>query len=44
MTQPAATRPPLTPRHWPGWLAAGFLWLLGKTPRDLGMALAGPLG
>lgn len=44
MTQPAMTRPPLTPRHWPGWLAAGFLWLLGKTPRDLGLALAGPLG
>ena len=44
MTQPATTKPPLTPRHWPGWLAAGFLWLLGKTPRELGMALAGPLG
>ena len=44
MTEPATQRPPLTPRHWPGWLAAGFLWLLGKAPRGLGMALSGPLG
>ena len=44
MTEPATQRPPLTPRHWPGWFAAGFLWLLGKAPRGLGMALSGPLG
>jgi len=44
MTEPAKQRPPLTPRHWPGWLAAGFLWLLGKAPRGLGMALSVPLG
>jgi KDO2-lipid IV(A) lauroyltransferase len=44
MTGPATKRPPLTPRYWPGWLAAGFLWLLGKTPQGLGLALSGPLG
>lgn len=36
-------RPPLTPRHWPGWIAAGLLWLLGKTPQRLGLALSVPL-
>jgi KDO2-lipid IV(A) lauroyltransferase len=44
MTEPATKRPPLTPRHWPGWLAVGFLWLLGMTPRSLGLALSAPLG
>lgn len=44
MTGPATKRPPLTPRYWPGWLAAGFLWLLGKSPQGLGQALSGPLG
>lgn len=44
MTGSATKRPPLTPRYWPGWLAAGFLWLLGKTPRGLGLALSRPLG
>jgi KDO2-lipid IV(A) lauroyltransferase len=37
-------RPPLTPANWPGWLAAGLLWLLGKTPQWLALALSGPLG
>ena len=37
-------RPPLTPRYWPGWLAAGLLWLLGKTPQRLAIALSHPLG
>lgn len=44
MTEPATPRPPLTPRYWPGWFAAGFMWLLGKAPRGLGMALSRPLG
>jgi KDO2-lipid IV(A) lauroyltransferase len=44
MTDTVPPRPPLTPRHWPGWLAVGLLWLLGRTPRRLGFALAGPLG
>jgi len=37
-------RPPLTPRYWPGWLAVGFLWLLGKTPQPMALALSRPLG
>lgn len=37
-------RPPLTPRHWTGWLAAGCLWLLGKTPQWAALALSHPLG
>jgi KDO2-lipid IV(A) lauroyltransferase len=37
-------RPPLTPRYWPGWLAAGFMWLLGKTPQWLALAVAPFLG
>lgn len=36
-------RPPFTPRHWPGWLGVGVLWLLGKTPQWLGLALSRPL-
>jgi len=34
----------LTPPYWPGWLAVGLLWLLGKTPQGLGLALSHPLG
>jgi len=36
-------RPPLTPRYWPGWLAAGLLWLLGKLPQSVALALSRPL-
>jgi KDO2-lipid IV(A) lauroyltransferase len=36
-------RPPLTPRHWPGWLAVGLLWVIGKTPQRVGVALSTPL-
>jgi KDO2-lipid IV(A) lauroyltransferase len=44
MTVREAKRPPLTPRYWPGWLGVGVLWLLGKTPRPLGLVLSRPLG
>ena len=37
-------RPPLTPRYWPSWLAVGLLWLLGKTPQIVALALSRPLG
>jgi KDO2-lipid IV(A) lauroyltransferase len=36
--------PPLTPRHWPAWLAVGLIWLIGRTPRAVGTGLARPLG
>ena len=36
-------RPPLTPAFWPGWLGVGFLWLLGKTPQWVGLALSHPI-
>lgn len=42
-----ATREPkvsLEPRHWLSWLVVGVLWLLGKTPQWLALALSGPLG
>lgn len=44
MTVRAAKRPPLTPRYWPGWLGVGLLWLLGKTPQSVGLALSRPVG
>lgn len=44
MTSTVDTRPPLTPRHWPDWIAVGLIWLLGRTPRTVGVALARPLG
>ncbi len=44
MTAQADTRPPLTPRYWPGWLGVGLMWLLGKTPQRVGLALSRPLG
>jgi len=44
MIRAAPTRPPLTPRHWPGWIGVGFIWLLGRTPRAAGVWLSRPLG
>mgnify|MGYP001815126294 CR=1 FL=1 len=44
MVSTPTKRPPLTPRHWPGWLGVSFLWLLGKTPFWFGRFLSGPLG
>jgi KDO2-lipid IV(A) lauroyltransferase len=41
---PAVPRPSFTPRNWPGWLAAGLLWLLAWVPQGAGNALARPLG
>jgi len=43
MSELPGPRPPLTPRYWPGWLAAGLLWLLGKTPQGLALLLCRPL-
>ena len=44
MDDKASQRPPLTPRYWPGWLAVGLLWLLGKTPQRIAVGLSRPLG
>jgi KDO2-lipid IV(A) lauroyltransferase len=44
MTGSDRPRPPLGPRHWPAWLVVFFIWLLGRTPRRLGIALSRPLG
>jgi len=44
MDDSAERRPPLTPSHWPGWAAVGLLWLTGKTPQWLALALSRPLG
>ena len=44
MKAEADTRPPLTPRHWPSWLAVGLFWLLGRTPPVFGFAVSRPLG
>ena len=37
-------RPPLSPGYWPSWLLVGLMWLLGKSPRVLGLTLSRPLG
>jgi len=44
MDDTAQRRPPLTPRYWPGWAGVGLLWLTGKTPQWLALALSRPLG
>lgn len=36
-------RPPLTPGYWGGWLAVSILWLVGKVPQGLGLALSAVL-
>ena len=43
MNDAGSRRPPLTPRHWAGWLGVGLLWLIGKTPQSVALALSGPL-
>ena len=44
MDDRATQRPPLTPSYWPGWLAVGLLWLLGKTPQRIALVLSRLLG
>lgn len=44
MASPGNQRPPMTPRYWPSWLAVGLLWLLGRTPQGLALALTAPIG
>ena len=44
MSEKPLPHPPKAPRHWPSWLAVGFLWVLGKLPRGLGLAITRPLG
>lgn len=41
---PEPNRPSLAPGNWPGWLAAGLLWVIGKTPQALALSLTRPLG
>ena len=43
MNEASSRRPPLTPRYWAGWLGAGFLWLIGKTPQRVALWLSIPL-
>lgn len=40
----AGKRPSLAPRNWGGWVLAGVLWVLGKTPVRPGLWLSRPLG
>ena len=44
MSPDYSKRPSLAPRHWSGWLAVSFLWMLGWMPRRLGLLLISPLG
>jgi len=44
MITDAGKRPSLAPRNWGGWILAGVLWLLGKTPVAAGLWLSKPLG
>lgn len=43
MTSAENSRPPITPRFWPSWLAVGIMWLLGKTPQVFGLAVSVPM-
>ena len=40
---PVPPRPPCTLRNLPAWLVVGLLWLLGKAPQWLALALTVPL-
>ena len=44
MTGKDANRPPLSPRYWPTWIGVGLMWVLGKLPQGVGLALSVPLG
>ena len=37
-------RPSFAPRNWGGWITVGLIWLVGRTPHRLGIALSTPLG
>ncbi len=43
ITEPGK-RPSFEPSNWPGWLAVGLIWLLGRLPRRVALALSRPLG
>lgn len=36
-------RPSFAPRNWGGWISVGFIWLMGRMPQRLGIALSVPL-
>ena len=44
MSNRSPPRPSFAPSHWPGWLAVGSMWLLGKLPWRVGFGLSAPLG
>lgn len=44
MTPSEPQRPSFAPRNWPGWMVVGLIWLLGRLPQRLGIALSRPLG
>jgi KDO2-lipid IV(A) lauroyltransferase len=44
MVEADLQNPPKGPRHWPSWLAVALLWVLGRLPHRLGLALVAPLG
>jgi KDO2-lipid IV(A) lauroyltransferase len=43
MQDDTLTRPTLSPKNWGGWLSVGMLWLMGKLPQRIGLALSVPL-
>ncbi len=43
MNKESLQRPPLTPKYWAGWLGVSLLWLTGKLPQSIGLALSAPL-
>ncbi|HET6555150.1 MAG TPA: LpxL/LpxP family Kdo(2)-lipid IV(A) lauroyl/palmitoleoyl acyltransferase [Dyella sp.] len=44
MSRPSFTRSLLAPRHWPGWLGVGVVWLIARLPRTWLMGLGHLLG
>jgi len=43
MSKESSSRPPFSPRYWPGWIGVGIIWLLGKVPQRIGLMLSVPL-
>jgi len=36
-------RPSFAPKNWPGWIAAGLMWLVGQLPYRVGVGLSASL-
>lgn len=37
-------RPSFAPRNWTGWITVALIWVIGRLPQRVGLALSTPLG